>query len=62
MIPWEVRDRQFTVNGHQADIVDIICENIAAEVFDLGTIEDIRRLEVGEVMTYGDGFKLVRTA
>lgn len=61
MIPWEMRVRQYTLNGYHTDIVDIICENIAAGVFVLKDIERIRLLEVGQAMTWGE-FKLVRTA
>ena len=66
MIPWEIRDRQFTLDGHPTDVVDFICENVAAECFDVADIEEIRLLGVGETITYGGGasapFTLTRVA
>ena len=66
MIPWEIRVREFTLDGRPTDIVDFICENVAAECFDVGDIEDIRLLEVGQSIHYGGGaaasFTLARIA
>lgn len=66
MVPREVLDRKFTLDGAPSSIIEFIVFNVECGHFDVADIEEIRLLGVGETITYGGGaaatFTLTRVA